>query len=110
MSPQIHPSGFRISDRPVAASFAHPYSFQPISDHILRDDAAIVSSLVLGGVEDTWVRYWDETATVAVLEFEVAEPVQTQQLVPTKEKKEKKRSKGQCFLLWFYLRSLKHNR
>jgi RNA-binding protein 5/10 len=94
MSPQIHPSGFRISDRPVAGSFAHPYSFQPVSDHILRDEAAISSSSALGGAEGTWVRYWDEISTVAVLEFEVAEPVQPQQVVLAKEKKEKKRPKG----------------
>jgi len=95
MSPQVHPSGFRISDRPVAGSFAHPYSFQPVSDHMLQDEAAITSSLPLGGVEGTWVRYWDETSTAAVLEFEVAEPVQPQQIVPIKEKKEKKKPKSQ---------------
>lgn len=94
MSPQIHPAGFRISDRPVAGSFAHPYSFQPVSDYMLRDDAAVASSLALGGVEDTWVRYWDETSTVAVLEFEVAESVQAQPVASTKEKEKKKRPKG----------------
>jgi RNA-binding protein 5/10 len=102
MSPQVHPSGFRISDRPVAGSFAHPYSFQPVSDYMLRDEAAIASSLALGGVEGTWVRYWDETSTVAVLEFKVAEPVQPQQVVPTKEKKEKKKPKGQWFSVHFF--------
>lgn len=58
-----------------------------------KDDAALISSLALGGMEDTWVRYWDETSMVAVLEFEVAAP----QPVPeaqTKEKERKKRSKG----------------
>lgn len=94
MSPQIHPSGFRISDRPVAGSFAHPYSFQPVSDYMLRDEAAIPSTLALGGAEGTWVRYWDETSTVSVLEFQVVEPIQSQQAAPTKEKKEKKRPKG----------------
>ncbi|KAH7930906.1 hypothetical protein BV22DRAFT_1078286 [Leucogyrophana mollusca] len=98
MSPQIHPSGFRISDRPVAASFAHPYSFQPVTDHILRDDASIPSSLHLGGVEDTFVKYWDESATVAVLEFKVEEPAHplnqpTSGL--TKDKKEKKKVKDE---------------
>lgn len=92
MSPQIHPSGFRISDRPVAASFAHPYSFQPV-DAMHRDEAALMSSQVLGGTEGGWVRYWDEASTVAVAEFEVQMPVQS---VPAKEKKEKKK-KGEVF-------------
>lgn len=90
MSPQIHPAGFRISDRPVAASFAHPDSFQPIQEIMLRDEACLTSSLALGGVEGTWVRYWDETSNVAVLEFQVAMPPP-----PTvqsgKDKKEKKK-------------------
>lgn len=93
MSPQIHPAGFRISDRPVAASFAHPYSFQPVADTMTKDDAALVSSLALGGMEDTWVRYWDETSMVAVLEFEVAAPLPVPE-AQTKEKERKKRSKG----------------
>ena len=91
MSPQIHPNGFRISDRPVATSFAHPYSFQPISDPIMRDEACLPSSMTLGGVEDQWVRYWDEGATTAKLEYEAEIPVQ--QPAPIKEK-EKKKKKG----------------
>lgn len=91
MSPQIHPSGFRISDRPVAGSFAHPYSFQSVSDYMLRDEAAITSSVTLGGAEGAWVRYWDESSTVAVLEFEVEMPVASQETAPSKEKKEKKK-------------------
>ncbi|KAI0792912.1 hypothetical protein C8Q75DRAFT_751903 [Abortiporus biennis] len=92
MSPQIHPNGFRISDRPVAASFAHPYSFQPLPDYSLRDDACLTSSMSLGGMEGTWVRYWDEASTIALLEFEVAEPVQPT-TVSTEKKKEKKKHK-----------------
>ncbi|KAI0050018.1 hypothetical protein FA95DRAFT_1514751 [Auriscalpium vulgare] len=88
MSPQIHPNGFRISDRPVAASFAHPYSFQPVSDPMLRDEASLSSSMNMGGVEDTWARYWDEGSSVAVSEFKVEQPVQ-QPSVPAKEKKKK---------------------
>lgn len=100
MSPQIHPSGFRISDRPVAASFAHPYSFQPVTDFLSRDDACLASSPSLGGAEGAWVRYWDENSTVAVLEFKVEEPAQPAPL--TREKKEKKR-KGEphCRQLMF---------
>ena len=45
----------------------------------------------LGGVEDQWVRYWDEGATIAKLEYEAEIP--TQQPAPTKEK-EKKKKKG----------------
>ncbi|KAH9927043.1 hypothetical protein B0H21DRAFT_839215 [Amylocystis lapponica] len=93
MSPQIHPSGFRISDRPVAASFAHPYSFQPLPDYSLRDEACLMSSTGLGGIEGTWVRYWDEASTAAVLEFKVEEPLQPV-AAPIKEKKDKKRTKG----------------
>ncbi|KAH8102847.1 hypothetical protein BXZ70DRAFT_926798 [Cristinia sonorae] len=92
MSAQIHPNGFRISDRPVAASFAHPYSFQPLPDYSLRDDACIMSSLSMGGVEGVWVRYWDEASTIAMLEFKVEEPVQPAPAV--KEKKEKRKAKG----------------
>jgi RNA-binding protein 5/10 len=98
MSPQIHPSGFRISDRPVAASFAHPYSFQPLPDPVLRDEASLPSSMNLGGMEDTWVRYWDEASSAAVLEFQVDEPIQQPAALTGKEKKEKKKVKGTCFL------------
>ncbi|KAJ6611748.1 hypothetical protein B0H10DRAFT_2054936 [Mycena sp. CBHHK59/15] len=92
MSPKIHPSGFRISDRPVAASFAHPYSFQPIADLMIRDDACIPSSVGLGGEEGTLVRYWDEGSTIAQLEFQAEQPIQP--TVVVKEKKEKKKAKG----------------
>jgi len=96
MSTQIHPTGFRISDRPVAASFAHPYSFQPVTDFLKRDDACLVGTPALGGVDGGWVRYWDETSTVGVLEFKVDEPVHsTPGSVPSKEKKEKKKPKGE---------------
>jgi RNA-binding protein 5/10 len=90
MSPKIHPSGFRISDKPVAASFAHPYSFQPATEFLQRDEACIPSSASLGGVEGSWVRYWDESSSVAVLEFKVEEPAPAQ-TSSTKEKKEKKK-------------------
>ncbi|KAF9533342.1 hypothetical protein CPB83DRAFT_757713 [Crepidotus variabilis] len=93
MSPQIHPSGFRISDKPVAASFAHPYSFQPVTDFLQRDESCLMSSSALGGVEGQWVRYWDEASTVAVLEFKVDEVIQStvtaSQANVKKEKKKK---------------------
>ncbi|TFK55301.1 hypothetical protein OE88DRAFT_1675028 [Heliocybe sulcata] len=90
MSPQLHPNGFRISDKPVAASFAHPYSFQPV-DPMRRDEAAIPSTSVLGGSEGGWVRYWDEASTVAVLDFKVEEPPKP--VTTTEKKKEKKKAK-----------------
>ncbi|KAG6334939.1 hypothetical protein ID866_4156 [Astraeus odoratus] len=93
MSSRIHPSGFRISDKPVAASFAHPYSFQPVSDIMLRDETAIPSSLNLGGMDDTFVKYWDESATVAVLDFKVEEPSTVQASATTTTTKEKERKK-----------------
>ncbi|XP_006458414.1 hypothetical protein AGABI2DRAFT_190699 [Agaricus bisporus var. bisporus H97] len=93
MSPQVHPNGFRISDRPVAASFAHPYSFQPVTDFISRDEACLSSSMSLGGVEGTWVRYWDESATVAVLEFQVDEAVQSASAGSKEKEKEKEKKK-----------------
>ena len=71
MSPHVHPNGFRISDRPVAASFAHPDSFQPLPDYSIRDEACLASSIALGGMEGALVRYWDEASSVAVLEFKV---------------------------------------
>ncbi|KIL69519.1 hypothetical protein M378DRAFT_189961 [Amanita muscaria Koide BX008] len=89
MSPQLHPNGFRISDKPVAASFAHPYSFQPVTDFIQRDEACLKATNSLGGTEGMWVKYWDESSTCAVLEFKVEEPIAT---APTqKEKREKKK-------------------
>lgn len=94
MSPTIHPSGFRISDRPVAASFAHPYSFQPVTDFLSRDDACLASSTSLGGAAGSWVRYWDESSTVALLEFKVEEPAP---VIPVKDKKEKKKKSGLLF-------------
>ena len=94
MAPQIHPNGFRISDRPVAASFAHPYSFQPIPDYSLKDDSCIPSSMALGGLEDAYVKYWDEGSMIVVIEFEVEQSTKPGQELANKERKEKKK-KGQ---------------
>lgn len=91
MSITIHPSGFRISDRPVAVSYAQPDSFQHI-DPMMRDEACVASSFGLGGAEGTWVRYWDEASTIAVLEFKDAKSIQPEPVAaPVKEKKEKKK-------------------
>ncbi|KAF9237667.1 hypothetical protein BU15DRAFT_88660 [Melanogaster broomeanus] len=72
MSPQIHPS---------------------VKDYMLRDETAITSSLNLGGVENTFVKYWDESATIALLEFKVDEPVPVAAAAATKEKEKKKKVK-----------------
>ena len=95
MSPQLHPNGFRISDRPVAASFAHPYSFQAVADQTLRDDACMMSSMSLGGAEGMWVRYWDEASTAAIIEFKVEEPVKLANTAPVVKEKKEKKKKGQ---------------
>ena len=71
MSPQIHPAGFRINDKPIAASFAHPFSFQPLGENGLRDDTCVVSSNNLGGGEGFLVKYWDDGTSVAEMNFEV---------------------------------------
>lgn len=63
---------------------------------MLRDESAIPSSLNVGGVENTFVKYWDESATVAVLEFQVEDPVPAQGVAAveaTKEKEKKKKAK-----------------
>ena len=74
MSPQLHPAGFRINDKPIAASFAHPFSFQPLGEHGLRDDTCVASSNNMGGGEGFWVKYWDDGTSVAEMTFEVEEP------------------------------------
>lgn len=40
------------------------------------------------------MKYWDESSTVAMIEYEVAEPQNVQGPQQAKEKKEKKRAKG----------------
>jgi RNA-binding protein 5/10 len=92
MSAQIHPNGFRISDRPVAASFAQTYSFQPV-DPMQRDEAALKATAVLGG-DVGWVRYWDPASTVAVAEFEVQMSVNSTAQKEKEKEKERKKKKG----------------
>lgn len=92
MSPQIHPEGFKISERPVAASFAHPYSWQKVPDELIKDEACVESTVAVGGVDGDWARYWDDSSTVAVLEFEVDTPAPSKPLIgPVKKEKEKKK-------------------
>lgn len=61
---------------------------------MLRDEAAVPSSMSLGAMEGGWVRYWDESSTIAVLEFKVEAPAKPANAVPTKEKEKKKKIKG----------------
>jgi RNA-binding protein 5/10 len=102
MSPQIHPSGFRISNKPVVASFAYQYSFQQV-DHMLQDETAIPSSINLGGVEDAFVKYRDDSAMVAILEFKVEARPQPQVQASTGPTKENIRKNGYCIYGYKYL-------
>lgn len=87
MSPQIHPSGFRISMRPVSASFAHPYSFQLAPPNAIQDEYCINASAAVGGSEGQWAKYWDENALVEQMAFEVEEPVAEKGKEKAKKKK-----------------------
>ncbi|KAI6102742.1 hypothetical protein EDD16DRAFT_1644597 [Pisolithus croceorrhizus] len=92
-----------IKDRVTLASFQFAFAASVVlantmsshihpSDLMLRDETAIPSSMNLGGVEGTFVKYWDESATVAVLDFKVEEPSPAQALpasAPTKEKRKR---------------------
>ncbi|KZT42101.1 hypothetical protein SISSUDRAFT_1078616 [Sistotremastrum suecicum HHB10207 ss-3] len=93
ISPQLHPSGFRINDRPIAASFAHPYSFQPLQENEIRDEACVLSSNNIGGVEGVWAKYWDENSAVAEMTFDVQEEEEPESQ-PVKEKKKKEKKAG----------------
>lgn len=109
MSPQIHPNGFRISDRPVAASFAHPYSFQLVQDTIYQDETCIASSLNVGGVEGAFVKYWDEAATLAVMEFKVEEKTKQEDVrngTSAKKEKEKKKKSNRFPTLFSFVCSI----
>ena len=98
MSPQLHPEGFQISERPVAVSFAHPYSWQRVPDDVIKDEACVESTVALGGVDGEWARYWDDTSTVAILEFEVQLPAQPKAAEQKKaqKKREAKPQSGFC--------------
>ncbi|KAG9053337.1 hypothetical protein FS842_008332 [Serendipita sp. 407] len=72
MSRELHPEGFRISNRPVATSFASPSSFQPLAPHSLRDGACIMGSTAMGGVEGVFAKYWDDNTTVVEMAFQAS--------------------------------------
>lgn len=96
MSPELHPSGFRIGSRAIAASFAHPSSFQPL-DQRPPDEYSLVSTPAVGGSDTGWCSYWDQTAFVEVQEFQVDQDT-VADLIPSnpiegEKKKEKKKEK-----------------
>ncbi|ELU44516.1 G-patch domain-containing protein [Rhizoctonia solani AG-1 IA] len=70
MSAELHPSGFRIGSRAIAASFAHPSSFQPL-DNRPPDEYSLVCTQAVGGSETGWCSYWDQTAFAEAQEFQV---------------------------------------
>ena len=47
--------------------------------------------MALGGLEDAYVKYWDEGSMIVVLEFEVEQSTKSGQDQTNKEKKEKKK-------------------
>ena len=64
---------------------------------MLINQACVLGTPALGAVEvnsGVYVRYWDEGATAAVLEFEVAEPTSSEQSKDSKAKEKKKKAKG----------------
>ena len=50
--------------------------------------------MALGGLEDAYVKYWDEGSMIAVIEFEVEQSTKSSQEQANRERKEKKK-KGQ---------------
>ena len=103
MSPTLFPSGFRISDRPVAASFAHPHSFTMLGPGGYHDENSVDASSSIGGHEGGVAKYWDDNACVSELTFKVEEPATQQQSKKPKEKKKEKPKdstpKGVCVFL-----------
>ncbi|CAE6491534.1 unnamed protein product [Rhizoctonia solani] len=93
MSPELHPSGFRIGSRAIAASFAHPSSFQPLENRP-PDEYSLVSTHAVGGSDVGWCSYWDQTAFAEVQEFQVDQETiadLTAHAAPEAEKKKEKK-------------------
>lgn len=71
MNPTYHPTGFRIANAVVAASFALPYAFQLLPPGTIRDEACVTPSLAVGGLEgEGLTRYWDEAAVIEEKKYE----------------------------------------
>jgi RNA-binding protein 5/10 len=93
MSAELHPSGFRIGSRAIAASFAHPSSFQPL-DSRPPDEYSLVCTPAVGGSETGWCSYWDQTAFAEAQEFQVDQETLaalTASAAPEAEKKKEKK-------------------
>ncbi|KAG8686229.1 hypothetical protein FRC08_012676 [Ceratobasidium sp. 394] len=91
MSPELHPSGFRIGSRAIAASFAHPASFQPLEQRP-PDEYSLICTAAVGGSDSGWCSYWDQSAFVEVQEFQV-DPETIADLTITNTEGEKKKEK-----------------
>lgn len=65
---------------------------------MIRDDGCVDSSVAMGGMEGSWARYWDESAMVEELRFEVDMPATSPSAAATdkdvKQKKKKEAAKG----------------
>ncbi|KAF9514875.1 hypothetical protein BS47DRAFT_1294617 [Hydnum rufescens UP504] len=90
MSPTLFPNGFRISGKPVAASFAHLHSFHQLPPDYVRDETCIDATNALGGRESGYAKYWDDNAVISELVFEVEEAAQPAAKKPKEKKKERK--------------------
>lgn len=96
MSAELHPSGFRIGSRAIAASFAHPASFQPLENRP-PDEYSLISTPAVGGSDSGWCAYWDQSAFMEVQEFQVDPDTIADLMVTSTEgdkKKEKKKDKA----------------
>ncbi|KAG8695919.1 hypothetical protein FRC09_008855 [Ceratobasidium sp. 395] len=91
MSPELHPSGFRIGSRAIAASFAHSSSFQPL-EHRPPDEYSLICTPAVGGTDSGWCSYWDQSAFVEAQEFQV-DPETIADLTVTNTEGEKKKEK-----------------
>lgn len=101
MSPQLHSSGFRVLSRPIAASFAHPFSFKLLAPHEISDESCIPATVAVGGKEEGWSKYWDETAFAAELAFKVAPVVKEAEKSKEKKKEKHKESSSKSkFSRW----------
>lgn len=63
---------------------------------MIHDDGCVASSVTLGGSESSWARYWDDTATVEELKFDVELPANLTDAASkdAKPKKKKESTKG----------------
>jgi len=96
MSRELHPEGFRISDRPIASSFANKASFTTLSPHELRDEACVLGSQAIGGTPGVFAKYWDESTIVNEKSFQYEESNKKETSVKEKKKKKKEREHDAC--------------